>query len=239
MYNFGQLRRNQLKTDDALIDSYTTAGRVAVRSIITKNTLTDNNDFEDKAVVILGSNNTFIQDAENPTSYYIRFKIRKKTTEQKIKIQLSSDTGTGVDVKIQELDTIIVQSGSENSFEIFEMVITPNDIYTQLQFILSRTIEDYISPNPRIIDLTVENLGLIKNLIRTALGSSIGGKMKLLQIGVQSSPGLGMCINGEMIKVGRSGLYEIKDGIEIYFIGFLIDSLTSENNKYFLLDYQY
>ena len=34
-------------------------------SIITKNTLTDNNDFEDKAVVILGSNNTFIQDAEN------------------------------------------------------------------------------------------------------------------------------------------------------------------------------
>ena len=45
-----------------------------------------------------------------------------------------------------------------------------------------------------------------------------------------------MCINGEEIKVGRSGLYEILNGYKISFIGFIVEP---DDNKYFILDYQY
>ena len=44
-----------------------------------------------------------------------------------------------------------------------------------------------------------------------------------------------MSINGEAIRIGRSGLYEINNGINTTFIGFIIEA----NEKYFILDYQY
>lgn len=46
-----------------------------------------------------------------------------------------------------------------------------------------------------------------------------------------------MCINGEGIKVGKSGLYEINNGIKITFIGFIIEN-ESDSRKFFL-DYRY
>jgi len=45
-----------------------------------------------------------------------------------------------------------------------------------------------------------------------------------------------MCINGEEIRIGPSGIYEIKNGYTVNFIGFAI--LPNDNN-YFILDYQY
>ena len=43
-----------------------------------------------------------------------------------------------------------------------------------------------------------------------------------------------MCINGEMSRVGRSGIYEINHGIDITFVGFM-----PEEDDHFLMDYQY
>ena len=45
-----------------------------------------------------------------------------------------------------------------------------------------------------------------------------------------------MCINGEEIRVGRSGLYEILNGYKVTFIGFIVEP---NDNKHFMLDYQY
>ena len=41
--------------------------------------------------------------------------------------------------------------------------------------------------------------------------------------------------NGEPIRIGRSGLYEINNGINTTFIGFIVEA----DEKYFILDYQY
>ena len=62
------------------------------------------------------------------------------------------------------------------------------------------------------------------------------GTGQIKQIGIQSAPGFQMCIDGEQIRIGRSGLYEIKNGVIIKFIGFVIDP---EDNQHFMLDYLY
>jgi hypothetical protein len=54
----------------------------------------------------------------------------------------------------------------------------------------------------------------------------------LQKIGVQSEPGLLMCINGEEIHVGQSGIYEPIKSVPVTFIGFVI-----KNNEFFALDY--
>ena len=50
-----------------------------------------------------------------------------------------------------------------------------------------------------------------------------------------------MCINGEEIRVGRSGLYEILNGYKVNSIGFVPkpDSISPGGKDYFVLDYQY
>lgn len=68
------------------------------------------------------------------------------------------------------------------------------------------------------------------------MNPSIGNAGRLKQIGVQSAPGLPMCIDGEQVRVGRSGIYEINHGITIRFLGFIVQP---NDDKYFLLDYQY
>ena len=45
-----------------------------------------------------------------------------------------------------------------------------------------------------------------------------------------------MSIDGEAVRVGRSGIYEINNGISVSFIGFIVEP---DDNKYFILDYQY
>ena len=83
------------------------------------------------------------------------------------------------------------------------------------------------------MDIEIEKLQEINNLI-TALNVSSTGKLK--QIGVQSAPGFLMSIDGEAVRVGRSGIYEINNGISVSFIGFIVEP---DDNKYFILDYQY
>ena len=86
----------------------------------------------------------------------------------------------------------------------------------------------------RICKIEVIRLDEIYNVIDYL--TTIINKSALLQIGVQSAPGLLMCINGEEIRVGRSGLYEILNGYKVTFIGFIVEP---NDNKHFMLDYQY
>jgi len=57
-----------------------------------------------------------------------------------------------------------------------------------------------------------------------------------------------MCINGEPIRIGPSGIYEIRNGYKIYFLGFIIknyDEIIDGNGvsqirrDSFIVDYQY
>ena len=231
MYKFGQFRKSQLSS--YLIPLEYTLNDVAVQSSLSRGvTFIDRGIDLDNALQALDSSG-------KQKSYYIRFKIYKQTTKQFITVRLVNTEKTSDNV--QTIENLEIDAGNTNDYSIFELVLSPNDnhTYNQIYFELNRELIDYNTLNTdgtygRKIILTIDNLSEIYNVINF-LQTSIENKGVLKQIGVQGPPGLLMSINGEAIRVGRSGLYEINNGINTSFIGFIIE----DDEKYFILDYQY
>lgn len=234
MYNFGQFRRSQL-------DTYMTALNYDFSDLETISPLSTEVIFLDKTISL--SDNNILQSVDSTgtvtKSYYLRFKIYKlEQSKQSITIKLKNDSKDKDNEQI--IKTIEVESGAETDYSVFDLVIKPNSTYNHINFILNRIIDDYntIDNNNyhgRTMNIEIESLKEIYNVIET-INSSIDNKGRLKQIGVQSAPGLMMSIEGELIRVGRSGIYEINNGISINYIGFIVEL---NDNKYFVLDYQY
>ena len=229
-FQFGQFRRSQL-------DSFLTPLKYKIEQATIKSTISTVITFVDNVISLTDVLKPTEQDGIRAKNYYIRFRIYKKANPQTIIIKLIN-TNKQTD-NIQNLRTIIVDAGRETEYNTYEIVIPPNNNYNQIKFELQRELEDYNKKNSdgtygRICKIEVIRLDEIYNVINYL--TTIINKSALLQIGVQSAPGLLMCINGEEIRVGRSGLYEILNGYKVTFIGFIVEP---NDNKHFMLDYQY
>lgn len=229
-FQFGQFRRSQL-------DSFLTPLKYKLEQAKIKSTISTAVTFVDNVISLTDALKPTEQDGIRAKNYYIRFRIYKKANPQTIIIKLIN-TNKQTD-NIQNLRTIIVDAGRETEYNTYEIVIPPNNNYNQIKFELQRELEDYNKKNSdgtygRICKIEVMRLDEIYNIIDYL--TTIINKSALLQIGVQSAPGLLMCINGEEIRVGRSGLYEILNGYKVTFIGFIVEP---NDNKHFMLDYQY
>lgn len=229
-FQFGQFRRSQL-------DSFLTPLKYKLEQAKIKSTISTAVTFVDNVISLTDALKPTEQDGIRAKNYYIRFRIYKKANPQTIIIKLIN-TNKQTD-NIQNLRTIIVDAGRETEYNTYEIVIPPNNNYNQIKFELQRELEDYNKKNSdgtygRICKVEVIRLDEIYNVIDYL--TTIINKSALLQIGVQSAPGLLMCINGEEIRVGRSGLYEILNGYKVTFIGFIVEP---NDNKHFMLDYQY
>lgn len=143
-------------------------------------------------------------------NYYFHSKIKRLSSDQVFYIYLVNynDVGVGEDVKTQYLKTITVQGGSSTEWVDFELLFTPLIQFDCILFQLQRTIEDYRT-GTRYPVIVYEELSLVKNM----LSSQIKQGVSLIKMGIQSRPGLLMCINGEEIHIGRTGIYEVKNGI--------------------------
>ncbi len=144
------------------------------------------------------------------TNYYVHAKIKRLSSDQIFYIYLvnyEEETGTDVQ-KTQYLKTITVQSGLETEWVDFEIIFSPLINFDSILFQLQRTVEDY-REETRYPVIVYEEASKLNNII----SSDIQSGASLTKIGVQSKPGLVMCINGEEIHVGRSGLYEMRNGI--------------------------
>lgn len=142
-------------------------------------------------------------------TYYFHAKIKRLTSAQKFFVYLVNyDDASGTENKTQYLKTIDIQAGNENDWVDFEILFSPLMNFNCLLFQLQRTADDYrISTRyPRIV---YEELSLVNNAITTKIKSGIS----LAKIGVQSHPGLIMCINNEEIHIGKGGTYEVRNGI--------------------------
>lgn len=232
-YKFGQFRSNQ-KQDYIKAIQYTLDNK-PVKSNLSGAT------FLDKAIELSGANQIQRDEQGNIRSFYLRIKIYKNSSSiQNFNIVLRNTTSPKDNSQI--LGSAEIPKGDEADFSVFDFVFCPNEhrTFNQIHFELQRTIDDDNIQNPdgtfgRKVNLEVQNLSEINNVIET-LNPSIEGKGELKQIGIQTAPGLIMCINGEQIKVGRSGQYEVKNSnIKIYFLGFIIEN----SDKLFILDYQY
>ena len=233
-YNFGQFRANQLSNYIKSIEHTLTDKKV-------ESSLSKGNFFIDKAIELSGSNQLQGTDAQGKMRcFYLCFKVHKQPEIQNINVILKNTTL--LKDNSQTLGTIQIEAGDESEYSTFDFIFSPNEnrTFNEIHFELQRTAtQDLNIQNPdgtfgRKINLEIVKLAEINNVIDT-LNPSIANRGKLKQIGIQTAPGLIICINGEQIKVGRSGLYEIKNGVEINFIGFIVEN----NDKYFILDYQY
>ena len=232
-YKFGQFRKSQLP-------SYLTPLEYELNDIRVQSSLSEGIVFVDKCIDLSGDNILQALTSSNQQrSYYIRFKVFKQETEQLITVRLIN-TEKEQD-NVQTIETIEVPIGNTNDYSTFEFILSPNDnhTYNQIYFELNRQLIDFNIENEdgtygRKMQIEVERLDEIYNVI-DFLQTSIENKRALKQIGVQGPPGMLMSINGEAIRIGRSGLYEINNGIQTTFIGFIVE----ENEKYFILDYQY
>lgn len=242
-YNFGQFRRRQL-------DSYSTSLSYHLASIEEVSPLSQAVVFQDKAIDLAGKNILQALDSTGMKSrnYFVRFKVYKKKVKnndgsinvsastQIITVKLVNTSKTSDNTQI--LQTIEIEPGETTDYSTFDIVISPNSTYNQIQFNLNRVVEDYNTVDRdgiygRKINMEVDKLEEFKNIIDYI---DTNGTNQIKQIGVQSAPGFQMCIDGEQIKIGRSGLYEIKNGVIIKFIGFVIDA---DDNQHFMLDYLY
>lgn len=232
-YKFGQFRKSQLS-------SYLTPLQYTLNDLRVQSSLSEGIVFVDKGADLEGNNILqALTSGNKQRSYYIRFKIFKQDTIQKITIRLVNTMKTEDNVQI--IETVEIPIGNTTDYSTFELILSPNDnhSYNQIYFELNRELIDYNTLNTdgtygRKINILIDRLDEIYNVI-DFLETSIENKSALKQIGVQGPPGLLMSINGEAIRIGRSGLYEINNGINTTFIGFIVEA----NEKYFILDYQY
>ena len=146
-----------------------------------------------------------------PTNnYYFHGKIKRMTSDQTFYIKLVNfnTESSSEDEYDQYIKTINIAKGDPNDWVDVEFIFNPYKTFDTIMFELQRTVEDY-RIEVRYPIIIYEELSIINNIIPVAIQSGID----LIKIGVQSRPGLLMCINGEEIRTCRTGIYELKNGI--------------------------
>lgn len=142
------------------------------------------------------------QSTEN---YYVHCDIAPLQTEQVFHVKLMNRNDTS---KQQYVKTIRIPSGTTDAASMISIEFTFKPIvkFDTLVFELQRETYDYA--NPRVTHILMEEISLVKNILPTLVGAS-----NLVKIGVQGTSGVRMCINNEDIMIGRTGIYEIKNGV--------------------------
>lgn len=177
-------------------------------------------------------------------NYYFKLQIKKTQYNQNFQVTLQNIENQNTSVqKIKNFYISAKQEQEINDIVVINIVFNPIVNFTHLVLRLSRTYEDFLiikqqgqeKKYGRLIEINDEGCEFfqIKNIL-----DSLNGISQFKKIGIQGPSGLLMCINGEEIRIGPSGIYQIKNGYKINFMGFII---TSENSSddYFILDYQY
>lgn len=176
-----------------------------------KNVSSSGDNFEFYDVVFTSKNDFSVNN-----SYYIRFKVKRRTdSNQHIYVKLYNDTVTDNQTQlIKEFDVaqLAVTNTTQDvsDYVVCDFIFKPlTNGFKKIAFILQRTSYDLQSYETGIvgrkIDIFIEELDKIND---APLSSGTCKK-----IGVQSKPGLIMCINGEEVRVGRTGIYEFNNDL--------------------------
>lgn len=192
-YIVGQYNHNNSSTDDASFITPITQGMVA-RYSGTSGSL---DTFSDECITNL--------NLVSSNYYYFKCQIKRMIMPQTFAIKLINYNGTAVEQFIKQ---VTVQGGDREEWVNVDFVFHPLVSFDTILFQLQRTSEDY-QVMTRYPKIAYQQLGSINNIIT----SKIGNNISLLKIGVQSHPGLVMCINGEEIHISRTGIFEIKNGV--------------------------
>lgn len=201
-YVLGQYNKNKHVPDDDIFMTPITSGTPKRRA--------NNGDtgvegvasiFEDECIQVDGLVNT--------KNYYFHGKIKRMTSSQTFYIKLCNYSPSSQEETVEQyLKTITVAKGDPDEWVDVEFLFSPLVSFDCILFELQRTVDDYRT-EIRYPLIAYEELSIINNII----SSRIVDGVKLIKLGVQSRPGLLMCINGEEIRTSRTGIYELKNGV--------------------------
>ena len=165
-------------------------------------------------------NSAFDYALSSTQCYCLRFnaRIENDFNPRRFRVKLTNDTSS-----------LIIGDYSDVFSRSIEIVFQPNGTYNRVEFELIRNASDYDSSPANLV---IENVQLI--LVNNLLGSLINSDT-IIKLGVQSRPGFLMVIDGEAIKVGRTGIYQLHEGVSIRYFGIVV---TSDEDK-FIIDYKY
>lgn len=232
-YRFGQFRSSQLTR--SFLDNIT----YTFDTVVEVSPLSSQIRFSEQVIDIPNSLHSLTDDGTQQRCYYLKFRLYKRSTEQYVTVKLIN-TAASMAAKdaTQTIKTFIVDIGSTGEYQDYELILAPTANYNRIEFLLGRMVDDYNTinedgTNGRKLKIDVLQLAEIFNVVNIL---PIEEATRLKQIGVQSTPGLELCIDGEAIKVGRTGIYEINHGIYIKFVGFCV---SDNDTRQFILDYQY
>ena len=153
--------------------------------------------------------------------YYFHCLIKKLYTKQSFDIQLVAQNNIQ---ETQTIHTVNVDAGTSGWYDV-EFVFKPVKDFDRMAFMLQRTRKDYTSSETRYPVIICLELSEVLDLL-----PGITGGAPLLKAGVQADPGMLMVINGEGIRLGKSGLYEVRNGlIEIDFFSVVSGKSTISN----------
>jgi len=218
-YVLGQYNKNRNVADDDIFMTLVTSGTPDRRdSGGDSEVIGDNSMFKDECVKV-----NALSDVNN---YYFHGKIQRMTTDQTFQIKLVFFSPTEEqEGKEQYIKTITVSKGNINEWVDVEFVFSPLLAFDCILFELQRTVADY-RYEVRYPHIAYEELSVINNIIN----SRISDGAKLIKIGVQSHPGLMMCINGEEIRTCRTGVYELKNGIMTVRFFSIVAAIEEDDN---------
>lgn len=227
-FKLGQFRKTNL-------DSYMSPIDFSFEEIKTTGSYSEAVTFIDKGIFLNTSNLLVAKQ-----SYYLNFTVhRLPDTDQIISVYLKNSTETENGDR-QNLYTYTIKKGLYSNPVPIELIINPANSFDEIVFELQRTADDYSKQNKdgthgRKMEIEINHLTRLYNVL-----DYIGIK-PLAKIGIQGPPGLLMSINGEEIRIGRSGIYEMAYNMSVDFIGFVIkDNIQSmDGQDYFVMDYQY
>lgn len=166
-------------------------------------------------------------------SYYLKCYIKQDESENKDKdhlvyydgiqnfsVQLIKFSAEPEEKVSQYIKSVRIEAKNTDpnnlkNYVTVECIFTPViDTFDTILFQLIRVPKDYVDDNYRTPRIAFQELGEIKNILPTITDQSDSTNFKpLLKLGIQSRPGLRMCINQEEIHTSRSGIYEIRNGI--------------------------
>ena len=227
MYKIGQFRRPQL-------DSYMTSLTAELDQAITSDVTSEVINFYNACGNLTGDN-----ILNNQNCYYLRFGIQQRSDSEQVFYLKLRNTEESADNE-QLVEEYRVSRGVGTVY--FEVILAPNSTYNQILWELQRTALDYRMINidgsyGRVANVVIDNYSRLIDII-TVLKSTYTNLEYLTKIGIQGPPSLLMCINREQIRLGKTGIYELNNGINVTSISFIPkDSVNGLD--YFIMDFEY
>lgn len=229
-YNIGQLRST------------------SIENFITPVTLGAPTEFERSSNI--SGDGTIFKDIEiqvsgkllNQNNYYFYFQIKKRLdSQQNVILKLRKNQSQLSQASYQTIKTVSLDNDNSDYIR-FQALISPNADYDYIILELDRVLIDYqknevsstSTAKGRILQVGELSLFKIQNLVSGYLNQTYPTLKSLTKVGIQGRSGLLMCINGEQIRIGKSGVYEINNGMKINSLGFI-----PTQNDFFLVDFEY